>query len=135
MATKKAISERNEGDLIDSLQKLADEQDELNAQLREIKAEEEAIEVELIRRLTERQVEGSRGKLCSVTIDRKKVPQMDDYDVFIAAVRRRGDFHMLERRISVTAWREYLEQQHKAYPGTTQHTKVSLHRAKLSKRS
>lgn len=129
------VEEVLEGELIDKLQVLDDEQGELNASLRESKAETEKIETELIRRLVARKVEGSRGTLCSVVIDRKTVPQMDDYDIFIAAVKRKGDFHMLERRISVTAWREFLDMQHKPYPGTTRHEKVSLHRSKLSKRS
>lgn len=129
------IGERDEGHLIDELQLLADKQDELNTELKAVKALEEIIETEIIRRLAERKTEGSRGKLCSVVIERANVPKMGDYDVFIAAVRRRGDYHMLERRISVTAWREWADHNKgKPYPGTTSFTRVSLHRSKLTKK-
>lgn len=130
----KPLTERDEGELIDELQILADRQDELNADLKSLKKIEEAVEIELIHRLVERKTEGSRGRLCSVTIQRALVPKMGDYDAFIAAVRRRGDFHMLERRIAVLAWREYTLKNKKPYPGTTQHEKVSLLRSKLARK-
>lgn len=132
---KVPVKERSEGALIDSLQHLADEQDEINVRLKELKADETEIEVELIRRFTAQKLEGGRGTLCSVAIQRVPVPKMDDYDKFIAAVKKRGDFHMLERRIAVLAWREYAEKNKRPYPGTTQYERVSLLRSKLAKRS
>lgn len=119
---------------LDRMQTLATQQDELHARIKVLSEEYDALEAEVIREMSDPKLnlERAAGKLCSVTIQRREVPKMKNYDAFITAVRRKGAFHMLERRISVTAWREYSEQNKgRVFPGTESFTKVSLLRSKL----
>lgn len=97
------------GSLIDELYELRATRKNLDAKSKELKAREDAIEAELIGELSGLDISQARGTVASFSFTKEKVPNVSDWDLVHGFVIAENDFSLLQKRISVPAWRENLE--------------------------
>ena len=97
------------GALIDDLAKLRDAKKELAAKAKELDDKQAALEEEIFGRLEAEGMDKASGKLASISVGYDTVPNIVDYDALCAYIKKKGHFHLLQRRISAPAYRELLE--------------------------
>lgn len=68
-----------------------------------IEAEEKALKEHIINTLPKSETTGVAGKLARVTVVKKDVPQVKDWDAFYKHVKKTGDFDLLQRSLTKTA--------------------------------
>lgn len=68
-----------------------------------------------------------------VSIGETEMDTIEDYETFSRFLRRHNLLHLLQRRISATALREYIEMTGKTPPGLGKFKKRRLHVTKFSK--
>ena len=95
----------------------------LNKELELLDEERSAIQNHLIETLPKSQAGGIAGKLARVTIEPKVIPQVKDYDLFYAFIKKSGRFDLLQRRLSDKAVEE-LWDDGKKVPGVEPFTTV-----------
>lgn len=83
----------------------------------ELQAQETALNEWFIENLSKSEATGVAGKLARVQLGSKMIPQVEDWEVFYAHVKKTGEFELLQRRLSETAIKERLEAG-KPVPGT-----------------
>lgn len=84
------------------------------------------IEAELLAKMEEVGTETCGGCGYSVTVREEDVPDSTDWETFIPFLLETGNMHLLQRRISTTAWREYNQIYGEFPPGTHAFAKKSL---------
>lgn len=97
------------GEMVDDLATLRDRKRELEAQVKEIEGEYAALEEQLMERLKAEKTDASRGSKASCSITKNVVANVIDWDAFHEYIRKNKYFHLLQRRVSDTAYRELLE--------------------------
>lgn len=70
-------------------------------------------------------LEGAKGLLAQVSIARKEIPTIEDFDKLAAYILKTKQLSLLHRSLSTTAVRERWEDK-KTVPGVGKFTKVSL---------
>lgn len=120
----------NIGQSIDALYTLREQKRELNQQIKEIDENYSQIESKLIAMLQEQEMDTGKSKLASATISTSIVPNVDDWEAFYAFIVETNQPFLLERRPSVTAYRDLL-QAGEEIPGVEPFTKVSLSLRKI----
>ncbi len=98
---------------------------ELQRQLTEMEDFEKALKEHIINTLPKSNQEGAQGKVARVTINRKAIPQVRDWDAFYAYVHRHKAYELLQRRPAEKAIEERLEAGKKV-PGVEIFHAVSL---------
>lgn len=68
-----------------------------------IEAEEKAFKEHIIQTLPKSEASGVTGKLCRVTVVKKEVPQVKDWDAFWKGFNKSKDCDLLQRSISKAA--------------------------------
>ena len=96
------------GEIIDSLATCKAEKEDLEAKLSDVKKEIQAHKNEIMARLKESKTESAAGKRLSVRLSSLVVPTVEDWDAFIAWVKREDAWYLLQRRINSTPFRELL---------------------------
>lgn len=91
-----------------------------------IEKEIDETEQELMQRLEAEGTDRCSAKLGSISIQTSQEPQVEDWDVFTAFIKKKNFFHLLQRRVSAPAWRELVERGQQP-PGTTSFTRKKLH--------
>lgn len=86
----------------------------------------EEIEKSIIERMEDLGTETIGGCGYSVTLGEEDVPTETDWETFIPFLIESGEMHLLQRRISVTAWREYQQIYGEFPPGTSAFAKKKL---------
>lgn len=83
------------------------------------------LEEEILRRFSAEEISSVRveGGLATRVVE--VVPQVNDWDVFYAYVKKHDAFELLQRRIGVAAWRERLEAK-ELVPGVEPFNRVYL---------
>jgi molecular chaperone GrpE (heat shock protein) len=120
----------NIGQSIDKLYSLREEKRELKQQIKEIDETYSQIESNLISMLQEQEMDTGKSKLASATISTSIVPAVDDWEAFYGFIVESNQPFLLERRPSVTAYRDLL-QAGEEVPGVSPFTKVSLSLRKI----
>lgn len=72
----------------------------------EIEAEEKALKEHIIQNLPKSDASGVAGKIARVSVVTKIIPQVEDWDKFYAHIKKKGEFDLLQRRVSDTAVKE-----------------------------
>lgn len=72
----------------------------------EIEAEEKALKEHIIQTLPKSEASGVAGKLARVSVVTKVIPQVENWDKFYAYIKKKGEFDLLQRRVSDTAVKE-----------------------------
>ena len=81
-----------------------------------LETERKAITDYVINNLPKSEATGVAGKLARVTVVKKEVPQVEDWDKFYAYIKKTGSFELLGRSLSAPAIKERWEAK-KAVPG------------------
>ena len=113
------------GDMIDQLVTLRDRKRELEAKLAEVEGEYKGVEEQLMEQLEAQGIEGSKGAKASCSITKNTVANVTDWDALFAYIKKTGFFHLLQRRVTDTSYRELLEAGKKV-PGVEPFTKKRL---------
>lgn len=71
--------------------------------------EESALKEHIIQTLPKSEASGVAGKVARVTVIKKEVPQVKDWDKFYAYVKKHDAFELLQRRLAVSAVEERIE--------------------------
>lgn len=129
MATKKTPTI---GQRIDSMQQLRKQKRALDAQVKIIEQKFAAEEAELIKQMEAEGVDKSTGKLASAGISTNIVATIVDWDALCAFVKKKGYFHLFQRRVSDPAARELFEKDGKV-PGLEPFEKKKLTLTTLNK--
>src|SRR5574344_2166580 len=66
----------------------------------EIAAEESALKNHIIENLPKSEASGVAGKLARVTVVTKQVPQVKDWDLFYAYVKKNNAWDLMQRRLA-----------------------------------
>lgn len=103
--------------------------------LKAMKEEYEAVADRLFRLMDEQGTEAIRNSEVGlqVSIGETETDTIEDYEAFTRYILRHKLVHLLQRRISATALREYVDQTGKSPPGLGKFTKRRLHVTKFSK--
>lgn len=109
---------QNLGSMIDELYELRERRKELTAQAKEIKAEEEELEKQIIAKLEEQGTTLARGSAASASIVPETIGEVDDWDAVYQYIFYNDAFYLLPRRLNNGAWKE-LQDAGEDVPGIT----------------
>ncbi|HGP4433016.1 TPA: phage integrase N-terminal domain-containing protein [Pseudomonas aeruginosa] len=126
MATKKPTISFDRDAAIKEFHKLSKQITDLNAKVKELTSLKASLEEELIEHLNMEQLGTVTLKNgMGVKLQDSVVPQAEDWDAFYKWMSRTKNFQMLERRLTVTAYREFREKG-KEVPGLRDFTKTKV---------
>lgn len=110
-----------------ALRKAKEAKAALSEKLKAVEAEYENAKRNVIQAMEEQGVEKTSDKFATFSIRRSEVPTVTDWDKFYQFIARRKAYFLLQRRVSVEAWREMRESlQKKDVPGTEVFEKIDL---------
>jgi len=121
------------GACADALYRVREERLALQEQVEQLRKHEAALTDHIINNLPKSDARGIAGKIVRVTIKKKRVPTVRDWDALHAYVlkhAKKGAFSLLQRRISVAAVEEIWEAG-KQLPGVEPFDAVTLSVNKL----
>lgn len=113
------------GEQIDVLYDLREQKRELNKQIAQIDLQYESIEHDILRELGAMGIETAKSTKASATVSKKIVPNVQDWDAFYKYILSTEQPFLLERRPSVTAFRD-LHNAGEEIPGVTAFEQTSL---------
>lgn len=116
------------GELIDRLWSIREDKRALDARVKILEQEYDEVEERIKHALDGEKLEQGRGSRATASIILSEVPQIEDWDDFLAWVNRTKNFQLFERRIKADAWREVKEKTGRVPRGTVpfQKRKLSL---------
>lgn len=97
------------GDLSRKLFDLKSKKAELNKEVKGLNPLIEELEKELLTKMREEGLPSISNDLGTVYISPQVVPTVINWDMFYEYVGRTNSFHLLERRLTTTAYREMIE--------------------------
>lgn len=97
------------GAIIDRMSVLRDDKKVVDDQSKEIKAQYDALELQLMEMLDSQETRKGEGKKASASISENVQPNVVDWDVFYAYILKNKFTHLLQRRPSAEACRELFE--------------------------
>jgi len=107
--SKRVMGQKPLGTLIDSLWQLRENKRLLDKQVKDIEVSITASETELMERFKTDGIDKSTGKKATVSITEALIANIEDWDTFIAFVKKKNYFHLLQRRASIDGVRELIE--------------------------
>ncbi len=126
------IQEASIGHKIDTLFALREKKRAINTKLKDLETEMSPLEAEIMSALDAEGTIKTSSRTATVSISEQEVPSASDWEKFNKYVRRNNYFHLYQRRVSATAFRELLESRRgKAIPGIESVTvrKLNLRKA------
>ena len=99
----------NINDLIEKRAQLKAQQDTLNKELQQLRAAQDEIDVQLLKKMDAEGLSRTANQIASVSINEDTVPEVTDWDQVYDHVIQTGDFSLMHRRISSTAYKELLK--------------------------
>lgn len=102
------VGDAADGDLLARVATIREAKAELAEQEKALNGEMSAIESEILRRMNDRKVDRFAGNGMSAVKTIETQPQVEEWDAVYAFIRESGDFSLLQKRISATAYRELL---------------------------
>jgi transposase len=101
--------EMSVNELINERANVKGQMDQLNKQLKELRAEQDYLDVLLLKKMDAEGVSRTANDAASVSINEDTVPNVDDWDALYAHVTNTQDYSLLQRRVSSTAYKELLK--------------------------
>ena len=95
--------------LIDERASIKATMDGLNKRLKEFRAALDQVDILLLKKLDDEGLNRTANSIASVSINEDTVPDVADWDALYAHVIATGDFSLIQRRVSSTAYRELLK--------------------------
>lgn len=98
-----------------------------NEQLKTLKAQQAELEVELLEKMQEAEVDQIRfNGVGTISIRETIVPNVTDWEAFYEFITKNNAPYMLERRPSASAFRDYLDMHEATPPGVEPFTKKAI---------
>jgi len=115
------------GTKVDELEALRERIRAKESDLKELKEMKASMEMELLDIMETQGMTKLSGSKGTISISETVVPTVDDWDAFYKFLHRSKAYHMMERRVSSTAYREELETRRgQQIPGVSSYTKRKL---------
>lgn len=96
-------------ELIDRKKSIKSQMEKLNSELKGLREQENDIDFELLKKLDAEGLKKTANEVASVSIKEETVPDVHDWDALYAHIISSGDFSLIQRRVSSTAYRELLK--------------------------
>jgi len=96
-------------ELINHRAEIKGQMDQLNKQLKELRGEQDYLDVLLLKKMDAEGVSRTANENASVSINEDTMPNVDDWDALYEHVTSTQDFSLLQRRVSSTAYKELLK--------------------------
>lgn len=96
-------------ELIDRKKSIKTQMEKLNSELKGLREQENDIDLELLKKLDTEGLKKTANEVASVSIKEETVPDVHDWDALYAHIIQTGDFSLIQRRVSSTAYRELLK--------------------------
>lgn len=96
-------------ELIDRKKSIKSQMEKLNNELKGLREQENDIDLELLKKLDTEGLKKTANEVASVSIKEETVPDVHDWDALYAHIISTGDFSLIQRRVSSTAYRELLK--------------------------
>ena len=124
------LEEKNLTELIDHRAYVKTNIEEINKQLKELKAELDYNDTLLLRKMDTEGVRATANTTASVSINEETVANVEDWDAFYNHLSATNDFSLLQRRVSNAAFREVISQEGESVPGLVPRTmrRISFNR-------
>jgi len=113
------------GHKIDALYELRENKRRLKGEMDDLEQRMAELESSITEDLGTQGLTLSRGMRATVTVTESEVPTTEDWDQVLSYIKQNDAMHLLERRISVAAWRE-LQESGELVPGTKPFLKRKL---------
>ena len=121
------MTEPTIGELVDALHDKREELRDIQSEEKRVRKEKDEIELQIAEECKRLGVDQVRGELATATFKITKVPTVRDWDKVYRYIKQHAAFYLLERRVSVTAWREEVEaRKGRALPGVESFEKESV---------
>jgi hypothetical protein len=114
------------GSIIDRMFVVREERKLLADTDKDLKAEFDELEVQLINAMDTQDAMQSRGRSASATITEDLYPTEIDWDVLTDYIKETDSFHLLQRRLNTAPWREMLTINGEPLPGTKSYLRRSI---------
>ncbi len=95
--------------IIDERASLKAQMDGLNKRLKEFREALDQVDRLLLKKMDNEGLSRTANSIASVSINEDTVPDVSDWDALYAHVIATGDFSLIQRRVSSTAYRELLK--------------------------
>lgn len=109
MIAEQLSPEKTLNDLIAEKKAIKDEMTALNAQLKDLRAQESDVDIALLKKLDAEGLSRTATEVASVSINEETVPDVVDWDALYEHIISTNDFSLIQRRVSSTAYRELLK--------------------------
>lgn len=121
----------NIGTLIDGLYALRSRRLELTKEVENMKSQETTMRQQIIMELDNIGLAKASGTEATVGITMSIQPEIEDWDAVHKYIRENDRFDLLQKRISVVAWRDLINEEGTLVPGTlvTEVRDISLTKA------
>ena len=97
------------GEQIDALYELRERRIALQREADDLKRQETNLEFELMSQVTSLGIAAAKGRRASFSVTHEVVPNVNDWSKLHDYIIIEKDFTLLQKRIGVTAWRDYYE--------------------------
>lgn len=122
---KKARQRVTVGSLIDAMHTVREARRAIAAQDKELSAQQQDLEAQLLALMDEEGVTKSTGKTATASISESVQFNVSDWDAFTAFMAKKKYFHLVQRRISAPSVREIFEKSGEV-PGLEPFTKREI---------
>lgn len=94
------------GATIDAIAKIVEARAALTAKDKELGEQEQILKNHLGNNFDKAGLDGAKGKIGIAALSKSKVPEVQDWDELYKYIKRKGEWDLLQRRPSLTAFRE-----------------------------
>jgi len=98
------------GATIDALYALREQRLSIERKAKELKEEEVLMRNKIFEMLADLGLQKASGSVATAGIKVSQVPLVEDWDALWAHIQKSGEFDLVQKRISVTAWRARYEE-------------------------
>ena len=96
-------------ELIDRKKSIKTQMEKLNSELKGLREQENDIDLQLLKKLDSEGLKKTANEVASVSIKEETVPDVHDWDALYEHIKQTGDFSLIQRRVSSTAYSELLK--------------------------
>ena len=126
------MSDPTIGEITDTLYRVREKKRAINEKLKEADSRERQLKEMLMEALDKQDTRKGEGKLASCSISTGIVPTAQDWQKIYNFVKRHGELELFEKRLSVSRYRELLEERPRGVPGIEPFEKRTINLRKLS---
>jgi hypothetical protein len=119
------------GTLADQLYELAQSRGLVEAQVADLKRQEEELKDRILKIMEEQQMSSVAGTKCTISIDKVNIPGVKNWPVFLDFLRDNDLMHLMQKRISTEAYKEVVEARGEELPGVSTYVKTTFSMRKL----